>query len=277
MENTNNYPNLTDAENNYLVQAKALRPDATVDDLINSFLVLFPDRSEHDGLTPSQIRETLTSRVNDVLYRKDRGYAVRIAQTRHEYEQMFTDTFAVLNPLAQLNFYEQTFTHPKSKPSDKFKAINDAEKLKARLFPPPTPTQQDEIDRHRNLLKKEAARKRDVFSKRVKRFRQNAVYNALPEPLQKEIDNHPDADWYTASECIRDVLERHDRTQERAALDSSLPDNWADVLSDIDILEIDEQLSNGGLEKMTPDEVDALIQSYLDPQRKAAIDALKNS
>ncbi|MDD9975720.1 MAG: hypothetical protein OXU27_17045 [Candidatus Poribacteria bacterium] len=43
------------------------------------------------------------------------------------------------------------------------------------------------------------------------------------------------------------------------------------------ILEIDEQLSNGGLEKMTPDEVDALIQSYLDPQRKAAIDALKNS
>lgn len=100
---------------------------------------------------------------------------------------------------------------------------------------------------------------------------------ATQHPRQKESDNHPDADWYTESERIRDVLERHDRTQERAALDSSLPDNWADVLSDIDILEIDEQLSHGGLEKMTPDEVDALIQSYLDPQRKAAIDALKNS
>lgn len=84
MEHTNNFPNLNDAEKGWLVQSAALRTDATVEDLIDSFLVLFPDRATHEGLTPQQIRETLTSRFNDILYRKDRGYAETIDNKRNE-------------------------------------------------------------------------------------------------------------------------------------------------------------------------------------------------
>ena len=174
-----------------------------------------------------------------------------------------------------MNFYELTFTHEKSKPSDKFKAINDAEKLKARLFPPPTDQLLAETRRQQTMLEKEAARKRKLLSRRVERKRFHAVYDTLPETLRKEIDNLPDADWYTDSERTAAVLERHDRTSERAAMETDLPDDWADFLSDVAILEIDEQLSNGGIDERTPDEVDALIASYLDPQRKAAIEALK--
>lgn len=274
MEHTNHYPNLTDAENKWLLLSAALRPDASVDDLINAFITVFPDRAEHDALTEKQIRDTLTRRFNDVLYRKDRGYAEMIAEKRNDMQQAFDAGFAVLNPLAQMNFYEQTFTDPKSKPSEKFKAINDAEKLKARLFPPPTDQQLAEIDRLRKRLKKEAARKRKGLSRRVERKRFTAVYDTLPEPLQKEIENHPDADWSTDSERTVAVLERHDRTEQRAAMVSSLPDDWAEFLSDAAILEIDEKLSHGGLDALTPDEVDALIASYLDRERKAAREAL---
>ena len=45
---------------------------------------------------------------------------------------------------------------------------------------------------------------------------------------------------------------------------------------DVAILEIDEKLSHGGIDEMTPDALDALIHSYLDPQCKAAINALKH-
>lgn len=280
MENTNHYPNLTDAENKWLVLSAALRPDASVDDLIHSFLVVFPDRTQHDGLTEKQIRETLTSRFNDILYRKDRGYAPCIAEKRNEMQLAFDAGFAVLNPLAQMNFYEQMFTDPASKPSDKFKAINDAEKLKARLFPPPTPQQLAEIDRQqkrqRDQLKKEAEGIRKGLAWRVDRKRFHAVYDTLPETLQTEIDNHPDADEYSDSELMRDVLEREGMTQQRAAMKSSLPYGSAEFLSDVASLEIDEKLSNGGIDEMTPDEVDALILSYLDRERKAAIDALKH-
>ena len=281
MEQTNHYPNLTDAEKKWLVLSAALRPDASVDDLINSFLVVFPDRTQHDGLTPKQIRETLTSRFNDILYRTNRGYAPCIAEKRNEIQHAFTQAFAVLNPLALLNFYEQTFTDPKAKPSDKFKAINDAEKLKARLFPPPTPTQQKEIDRQqykqRERLKKEAEGKRKWLSRRVDRKRFHAVYDALPETLQKEIENHPEADEFSDEELMREVLAREGMTEQRAAMVSDLPYDWAEFLSDVAILEIDEKLSNGGLDEMTPDEVDALILSYLDRERKAAIEALKHT
>ena len=126
---TKNYPNLNTDEKNWLVEAAALRPDANVDALIDSFLVLFTDRREHDGITTAEIRDTLKSRFNDILYRLSRGYSENIDQKKKEYETIFTAVFAVLNPLAQMNFYEQMFTDPKSKPSDKFKAINDAEKL----------------------------------------------------------------------------------------------------------------------------------------------------
>ena len=277
METTNHYPNLTDAENKWIVLSAALRPDASVDDLINSFLAVFPDRTQHDGLTPKQIRETLTSRFNDILYRTDRGYAPCIAEKRNEYQHAFTQAFAVLNPLAQMNFYEQTFTDKKSKPSEKFKAINDAEKLKARLFPPPTPTQLAESDRQQKTLKKKADDTRKRLYWRVYRKRLSAVYNALPETIQKEIDTYPDADEYSDREIMDAVLERQgNRTQERKALVSNLPADWTEFLSAGAILEIDEKLSPGGLNEMTPDALDALIHSYLDRERKAAIDALKH-
>lgn len=277
MENTNNYPNLNDAENKWLVLSAALRPDASVDDLINSFLVVFPDRTQHDGLTKKQIRQTLTSRFNDILYRKDRGYAPCIAEKRNEMQHAFTSAFAVLNPLALLNFYEQTFTDPTSKPSDKFKAINDAEKLKARLFPPPNERQLAESRRQQTMLKKKADDGRDRLYWRVYRKRLRAVYDALPETLQKEIDTYPDADEYSDREVMEAVLERQGNlTQERAALVSSLPYGWAEFLSAGAILEISDQLSNGGLDEMTPDALDALIHSYLDRERKAAINALKH-
>ena len=277
MENTNHYPNLNDAENKWLVKTAALRPDASVDDLINSFLVVFPDRTQHDGLTPKQIRETLTSRFNDILYRTDRGYAEIIAEKRNDIQLAFDAGFAVLNPLAQMNFYEQMFTDPKTKPSDKFKAINDAEKLKARLFPPPTDRQLAESRRQQTMLEKEAEGKRKSLSRRVDRKRFHAVYDTLSETLQKEIENQPDEEWYTDLERTDAVLERHDMTEQRKALESDLPYNWADFLSDVAILEIDEKLSNGSIDEMTPDAVDALIQSYFDTQRKAAINALKHT
>lgn len=72
-----------------------------------------------------------------------------------------------------------------------------------------------------------------------------------------------------------DVLEREGLDDLRKAMDSDLPFDWSEFLSDAAILEIDEPLSRGGLKQMTPDAVDTLIHSYLDPQRKAAIDALK--
>lgn len=280
METTNHYPNLTDAENKWLVLSAAHRPDASVDDLIHSFLAVFPDRTQHDGLTEKQIRDTLTSRFNDILYRKERGYAPCIAEKRNEIQHAFDAVFAVLNPLALLNFYEQMFTDPKSKPSDKFKAILEAEKLKARLFPPPTPTQQKEIDRQQEKqqekIKKEAEGKRDRLWERVSRKRFSAVYDTLPEPLQKEIDNCPEG--YSEYEQMIDVFAREaNLTEQRAALDSSLPYGWAEFLSDVAILEIHEKLSNGGIDEMTPDAVDALILSYLDRERKAAINALKHT
>lgn len=237
------------------------------------FLAVFPDRAEHDGLTEKQIRETLTRRFNDILYRTDRGYAPCIAEKRNEYQQAFTSAFAVLNPLALMNFYEQTFTDPKSKPSDKFKAINDAEKLNARLFPPRKSRHNAETQRQQTMLEKEAKIKRHGLWERVSRKRFHAVYDTLPETLQKEIKNCPDG--YSEWELMEDVLERDAMTQQRKAMESDLPDDWAEFLSDVAILEISDSFSNGGLDEMTPDEVDALIHSYLDRERKAAINALK--
>lgn len=162
---TNHYPNFNENETRWLVQSAALRPDANVDDLIHSFIAVFPDRAKHDGLTEVEIHETLISRINDLIYRKDRGYAEIIAEKRQEFQEMFSTAFAVLNPLSLLNYYEQTFTNPKSEPSDKFKAILEAEKLKARLFPPPTPRQQGEIDRQLNHMKKRRRTKEMSYSR----------------------------------------------------------------------------------------------------------------
>lgn len=279
MEITPNYPNFNDAENNWLVQSAALRTDATVDDLIDSFLAVFPDRTQHDGMTQEQIRETLTSRFNDILYRKARGYAETIDNKRNEYQQIFTAAFSVLNPLAMMNFYEQTFADPNSKPSDKFKAIQAAEKLNAKLFPEPTDEQQKQIQRQKSLLKKEAENKRSALYWRLREKRFHSVFDPLDEALQKEIQTEieEDTDGFSEWEIMQEVLHRKGMNDELQKLNPDISITDCKFLSDVASLEIDETLSNGGIEEMSPDEVDALIKSYLDKERAAAIETLKTS
>lgn len=273
MEITPNYPNFNETEKSWLVQSAALRTDANVDDLIDSFLAVFPQRAEHEGLTQKQIRETLTSRINDILYRKARGYAETIESKRQEYQHIFTAAFSVLNPLALMNFYEQTFADPNSKPSDKFKAIQAAEKLNATLFPEPTEEQRQQTRRQQNLLKEQASNTRESLSWRVHRKRFHAVYDHLDEELQTEIKDCPDG--YSEWELMQDVLHREGMTDELQKLKSDISFTDYKFLSDVAILEIDETLSNGGLEEMSIDEVDALIISYLDKERTAVIETLK--
>lgn len=279
MQHTNNFPNLNDAEIGWLVQSAALRTDANVEDLIDSFLLVFPQRAEHDGLSNEQIRETLTSRFNDILYRKDRGYAETIDNKRQEYQQVFTAAFSVLNPLAMMNFYEQTFTDKNSKPSDKFKAIQAAEKLNATLFPPPTDEQQKQRKRQQNLLKEQAKKKRDGLYWRIRKKRFRTVFYPLDEALQKEIEKEikEDTDGYYEWKIMEDVLHRYGMTDDIQKLKTDISITDCTFLSDVAILEIDEQLSNGGIDEMSPDEIDALIKSYHDKERNATIETLKTS
>ena len=268
---TKNYPNLNDAELSWLQQAAVLRPDANVSDLIDSFLTIFPDRATHDGLTMQQIRKKLTSRVNDILYRKDRGYTEKVQQKRNDFQEVFASVFAVLSALSQLNFYEQIFTNPKSKPSDKFKAINDAEKLKAQLFPPPTAQQQVEMDRQRRILTEEAAKIRKDLWRLLIQKRFDSIYDQLPESLENKIDLRD----FNAWEQMLDVLEDQGLSDLKKQTHMKHSRRDCDLLSDAALLEIDSKLSNGGLQKMSIEDLDNLISSYLDPEKKAAIDRLK--
>ena len=278
MQQTNNFPNLNETEKGWLVQSAALRNDASVDDLIDSFLLVFPDRTQHDGMTPKQIRETLTSRFNDILYRKARGYAETIDNKRNEYQQIFTAAFSVLNPIALMNFYEQTFADPKSKPSDKFKAIQAAEKLNDKIFPPPTDEQLQQRIRQQNLLKEQAKNKRSKLYWRLREKRFQSVYETLDEALQTEIqtENKADRGGLADGEIMEDVLHRYGMTDEIQKLNPDISFTDCTFLSDVAILEIDERLSNGGIDQMSPDAIDALIKSYLEPERNATIETLKN-
>ena len=269
-----NYPNFNDVEKDWLVQSAALRPDANVEDLIDSFLVIFPHRAEHEGMSIEEIRQTLRSRINDTLYRKARGYAADIDIKRKEYAPIFSAVFSVVNPLAQMNFYEQIFSNPKSKPSDKFKAIQAAEKLKAILFRQPHQHEQLEIKRQQQILKREAkdVRKRLYFFVNQHRF--FSIYTQLDPSLQEEIREGIMDD--KMEEQMRDVLEREGMDDKLQALHTDISFKDYEFLSDAMILNLDDQLSNGGIKNMTPDEVDALIQSHLDKERRVAIESLKD-
>ena len=190
MEHTNHYPNLTDAEKQWLLKTAALRPEANVEDLMNSFLTLFPDRTQHDGLTTTEIRQKLTSRFNDILYRTDRGYAPCIAEKRNDIQQAFAGVFAVLNPLAQMNFFEQMFTDPKAKPSDKFKAIQEAETLNKRVkaAAEKQADHQRKIQEEQELLERMFRETRDELYWRVSEIAFQSFLATLPEPLQEQIN-----------------------------------------------------------------------------------------
>ena len=249
MEIPNVYQNFSDIEKDWIVLAAALRPDATVDDLINSFLAVFPERAEHDGSPPAKIREILTSRINDMLYRKERGYPQTIDDLRREYQQPFTSTFAVINPLALLNHYERIFTNPKSKPSDVFKAIQAADTLKNRIV-------QEEIDRQKAERKKEAQiqRKRLFIHFNAQRF--HAVYDQLPENLQHEIQQFD-------TQTLCEVLEREQLTEELQTIQTSLKSEDIEALSDTAIHEMCKDYEDD-LYKMSFDELQDTIFHFLD-------------
>ena len=193
------YPHLTDSQIQWLVEAAARRPDASVDDLIDSFLVIYPDRREHDALTTDQIREKLTSRFNDVLYRKERGYAEKIAEKRTEAPKAFTTEFAVLNPVSRMNFYEQVLTDENAKTSDKFKAINEAVKLNNHLQQEEERQAEEKREHHRQNLQLEAmlGEKREMLEWTVTQSQIHTFVSTLPPQLQSQIREEE-----THSDCI---------------------------------------------------------------------------
>lgn len=261
MEQTNNYPNLNDAENKWLLLSAALRPDASVDDLINSFITVFPDRAEHDGLTEKQIRQTLTSRFNDILYRKDRGYAQGIAEKRNEMQQAFDAGFAVLNPLAQMNFYEQMFTDPKSKPSDKFKAINDAEKLKARLFgesPKKSPAQRAEA-----LKTYEIKTLREKIADIIDTKRFAAVYSTFSDTLKEKIKTTANEERIGLQEACRWVLDEEGMHAEAEMMRKCVSDKRMTDMPPNALVALSDRLLHGRSDDLSISEIDARIDEIL--------------
>lgn len=133
------YPNLKASEKDWLVQTAALRESASIEELINSFLLICPERATHEGLTETQIREKLTRRFNDILNRKDSTAAETVKEKRQMFLEALEDavdtSYAVGNPIALMNFYESIFTDKNAKNSDKFKAIKEYRALRDQLFP----------------------------------------------------------------------------------------------------------------------------------------------
>lgn len=250
------YQNFSEIEKDWIVLAAALRPDATVDDLINSFLAHFPDRAEQDEIPPGKIRKILTSRINDMLYRKERCYAQTIDDLRREYQKPFTSTFAVINPLSLLNHYERVFTNPNSKPSDVFKAIQAAETLKERIV-------QEEIDRQQAEREKEAKFQRRRLSIHFNATRFDTFYDQLPENLRDEID-----DYDTPKLC--EVLEREGLTEALEKINSSLEIQDIEALSDTAILEMSQEWGDF-LYKMSFDELQDTLFHSLDKSAQFSI------
>ena len=245
------YQNLDENETQWLVESAALRPDASVEDFIDSFLALFPERATHEGITTEQIREKLTSRFNDILYRKERGYAQTIKEKSTQSQQRFSSVFAVLNPLALLNHYEQIFNNPDSKQSDIFKAIQAAETLKQRIV-------QEEIDRQHAARKKqiEGYRTRCVIMFNDKMF--HSIWDHLDEHLQDEIDQ-----WDMKK--MIEVLEREGMTAELQTIRDSIDYSTFDQLSETALDEIYDEYQAGFLREMSFQEYQQRILEALDP------------
>lgn len=263
MKKTNHYLNLTQDEKKWLLRAAALRKDASVDELIDSFLVLFPDRTQHEELTHEQIREKLTSRFNDVLYRTDRGYASKIAEKRDEYEQMFSSAFAVLNPLAQLNFYEQTFTHPKSKPSDKFKAINDAEKLKARLFPETPSPKTSPTQRATAMTDTEIKNLREKISGILYRKRYWSVRSQLSQDLKEKVKKRLKAEYLGDAEAHAEVLEEEGMHEAAKMMRLCIHDERISEMPPPALVALSDRLLYGRSNALSIVEIDPLLDEIL--------------
>ena len=263
MDIPKHYQSLNEKEKQWLVQSAALRPDASVEDFIDSFLVLFPERATHEGVTEAKIRKILTSRFNDILYRKERGYAETIAEKRSEYQQTFSAHFAVLNPLALLNYYEQIFTSEKSKPSDKFKAIQAADALNKRIV-------QEEINRQQAAQKKQIKRNRERLFTYLNWKRFDAVYDTLDEKLQAEIEQ------YDTQKMLK-VLEREGMVAEMITLMTQIPRKTFWQLDDDAINSLNELYESKIIQDMSFLEYHELILSSLDPLDRTMIEDVINA
>lgn len=274
---TKNYPNFNAVELGWIEQSASLRPDANVEHLVNSFLIAFPERATHDGLTAHEIREKLTQRVNDILYRKDRGYAVNIMLKRQEYAEMFTQTFSVLNPLSMLNFYEQIFTNPKSKPSDKFKAITEAEKLKARLFGEEKPTKKSPLERAEEMRSHEINELREKLSKSIEKKRYSSVYSNLSDALKERInEQYESAKQYDEEDGQYYTVESKAEIVKRVLNDNNMHDEWNIMakyyypdprMKDMPpyaIVALSDRLLHGRIDALSIQEIDAIIDEILD-------------
>ena len=255
------YPYLTKDEIQWIEQSKALRPDAPIDDLITSFLALFPDRAAHPELSGEQIRQKLKTRFKDVISRRGKE---NIETRRTEYEQMFS-TYAVFDPRQQLQHYESIFTDPKSKPTEKSKAIADAEKVRAKLLPEKSKAVRDAeaaVERHQFEEKRQRIQKwREDIEKILQRKQHSAVYETLDEALKAEIEYPDRFDRYD----LLEIRDREDLHAELERLDIIRRDQRCEELSDAAVEEIYRRFYHidGTTSSLTLSELDALINAHL--------------
>ena len=278
---TNNYPNLTENEIDWLVLSAAQRTDVNVKDLINSFFAIFPDRATHEGMSGKMIRNILTSRFNDILYRKDRGYSQIIVEKRAAFQEVWKlmedpgaleSTFSVLNAMSLLHFHEQVFTDPKAKSSDKFKAIDAAETLRVRI----------ERSQREASRKKPAARQEErktiwhddeidflntIYNIQEKYVEQ--VLKQLPEALRQEIQEKIDSNRFnTPAENALYLLKEKGMSEALEKVDSILSDprprEIGNRLSFTGLQKFTKKFSKNKLKQMSIDELDTLLDIYMD-------------
>ena len=252
------YPYLTKDEIQWIELSKALRSDASIDDLIKSFLGLFPDRATHQGLTEKQIHQKLKHRFKDVISRRSKE---TIKDRTAAYEQLFS-TYAVLDPRQQLKHYESIFTDPKSEPSEKSKAISDAEKVRAKVLPEKPKAVRDaeaEVARKRFENKQKSIQS---WRKRIASILQRkqcwAIYQTLDAALKAEFKY---SDLYTFQEICR----REDLQAELQRLDEIEDDERCKALSDAAVEDIYRRFFriDGTKGSLTLSELESLIDADL--------------
>lgn len=281
---TKKYPNLTEDEINWFVNAVAFRTEANLNDLINSFFAMFPDRGTHEDMSRRTIRGILTSRFNDILHRTERGYTQIIADKRAAFQQILQDmkdqasfksTFSVLNALSLLHFHEQVFTDPKAKTNHKFIAIDAADALRVR------------IAKEQQRAEKEKSEAQQKEKKPLSRYENLSFFNTiddiigrfteevlqdLPETSQQEIreirESVGDDPFSTPAEDTLYILKNKGL--------SDIAEKVASILSDPRLNEIRKKLSSEGrrkftkkfskdaLKQMSINKLDALLDTYMD-------------
>lgn len=252
------YPYLTKDEIQWIELSKALRPDASINDLIESFLGLFPDRATHPGLTEKQIHQKMKNRFKDVISRRGKE---NIEKHIAAYEQMFS-TYAVLDPRQQLNHYESIFTDPKSKPSEKSKAISDAEKVRAKVLPEKPKAVRDaeaEVERQKFEEKQKHIKTwREDIARILTRKQCWAIYETLDEALKAEIES---PNLY----ALLDICQREDMPAEIQRLDEIEDDKRCEALSDAAVEDIYRRFyhRDGTKGNMTLSQLETLINAAL--------------